>query len=644
MARYKDFLQDEDKPFGVGTFVLEDGTEHYLDDPERARGVLDEITGPSSFAGDVGTEATNIAERGSVDRHGEELSKRQLLENAAAKLAGTSEPNEPFRGIDTGPDPMRRAVAGPGGGDEDGESLMSRADDQTHLAPTESRQPEPPSREQMENTVAAQNLAHAYSLVPRAKGGTDPRTLGPGVAVDKSYNREGGLSPDEYNRQAQDRQSAYDATNQTVARHYQENQAAAAAQAEQLRAQALELKQKNDAQEHDLVRKQAQYQDDRAWLEKDVDDYYDKKPDPDGGLRKERGVAGNIGSAIAQFMGAYAAIVSGTPNFANQILNRKIDEHVNAQVEEFRRGRMKRDGQMQRMAERGMSLEQMKSALKLQQELAVQKEVKAAALSEGSREAKQAAESLLMDRQERFTTEENKFRTEALGKQTVSGEFVRPTGPKALSPLERMQEANKILEARVQGDYLARGGAPAERAEERDIKRGETEGRTKDDKGKAVTAYADKVAKEAAPLQKVSRAIDRLEAISKQNKGLPGVGGLSYKGIPGTDHRKLAEEVEQLQQTIVNSLIQANPGSASEGDAQRLAVEAFGKGTQESALDGMANARQFIDSKLSAIEASADPETRAEFQRRQDEQRLEMARRRHDEAARREAEEKRRGR
>lgn len=473
MARYTDYRQYEDKPFGYGEFELDDGSTYVLDDPERARSVLS-MLGDNSFAKDVDNESTNIAERGSADRQGEELTNKQKLQNAAAKLAGVSDPNAPnkaFRGIDTGPDPMRRAVAGVGGGDDLGERQreLSAELDEPEEAEPEPVQAEPElSPEQLDR---ARFNERAAAITPTRTRGADPRALGPGVAVDKNFSRRGGLAPEEYNRQAQDRAGAYGATNELVARQYQERETAAAIQAERLRAEALGMKQKNDAQALDLQKRGQKYQDDRAWLEKDVDSWYDKKASPDGGLREKRGALGNIASAVAQFMGAYAAVVSGTPNFANQILNRKMDAAVEAQLEDFRRGRAKRDGQMQRMADRGMSLDQMRGALKLQQELALRKEVEAASLEEGTREAKQAAERLLMDRQESFVNKENEYRTAALGEQTVTGEYVRPSAGRELSPLELLLERNKAKDALLKGEHLDRGGDYAVAEQERADKR-----------------------------------------------------------------------------------------------------------------------------------------------------------------------------
>lgn len=560
MARYDDyddFEQFEGMPFGYGKFKLKDGTEYVLDDPERARGFLDFKNG-STFARDVANESLNIAERGSADRQGRELDTKQKFENAVAELAGATEPHREFRGIDTGPDPRRRAVAGPGGG----EDLDAR---QKELAgEMDGREPEPepddaraPSPEEVQNSEAARRYQSAAALVPSRTGGTDPRALGPGVAVDKSFSRKGGLSPEEYNRQAGDRRGAYDATNQVIARQYQENEAAAALRAERLRGEAFAMKQKNDKQELELQRRGQKYQEDRAWLEKDVDAWYDKKADPDGGLRERRGVLGNLASAVAQFMGAYASVVSGSPNFANQILNRKMDAAVNAQLEDFRRGRVKRDGQLARMAERGMSLDQMKSALRVQQELALRKEIEAAALDEGTRDAKQAAERLLMDRQEQFVTKENEFRTQALGEETVSGDYVRPTAGRELSPLEKLLETNKLLAAQNEGAYQAAGGAPAERAEERAMQREDRQYKRETERNQLSEAQAK--------AESAHQAVTNLGSKAGLVRGKDGKWTVGAGAVPPALTQKAAE-------FATGGLYQGDIGAAFDA-----AVEAFGR-------------------------------------------------------------------
>lgn len=620
MARIKDYRQDEDKPFGYGEFLLDDGTSYYLDDPERAR----------EFLSDYDRESTNIAERGSVDRKGEELGGRQKYENAVAKLAGVPEPNEPFRGVDTGPSERRRAVAGPGGGEE----LMSTEPEREELV---SRAPEPepptPSSAELAEMTAARRWQNADANVARTTGGTNPRALGPGVRVDKSYSRKGGLPMDEYEQQSEGRAMTYQAGNELVARQFQEDRAASDVAAARLEAEVLAQKKANAEQALALQRKEEKYRTDRTWLEKDVDDYYDKsKPDPDR-LAKRRGVIGNIAQAIAQFMGAYASVISGTPNFANQILSKKIDADIDAQMEEFRRGKMKRDGQLARMADRGMSLDQMRSALQLQHELSLQKEVKAAALREGTRESKQAAEAMLMDRQERFINAENDYRTKALGEETVSGEMVRPTGPRAKTPLELAQERNALLGAQVEGEVLARGGAPAERAEERDMKRQEAGVKREDATERRRAEYGNKRGTIAPAANEAQAAMDTIERIQKKHGSLPGIGPLDIArnrkarmagelsgnivDNPASEYMKDAGELRNAVQILRDAAVRANAGTQTEGDVQRESDALAGEDMSEEQL--LKGARRLVDratTPLTELDA-----TYSDVKGRQDEER-----------------------
>lgn len=641
MARIINYEQDEDKPFGVGTFKLDDGSDYYMDDAPRANSVLEELYGKDDFASQVESESTNIAERGSVDRKREELDTKQKLQNAIANLAGAPEPNRPFGGIDVGPRSMSRAVAGPGGEglDERSAELGRELDRASGREEPEPEQDEPrpaPSPEELQRAEAARRYGQAASLVSPVVQGNNPRALGQGVRVDKNYSRKGGLPMAEYNQQSQDRVGAFEATNTMIGRQYREDAAAADSQIQQLRAQAIAQKQANDKQELAVQQKEQKYREDRQWLEKDVDSFYDKaKPDPDR-LFKERGAFGNIASAVAQFMGAYAAIITGSPNFANQILNKKVEQDIDAQMEDFRRGKMKRDGQLQRMADRGMSVEQMRSALRIQQELVLQKEIKAAALSEGTRESKQAAEALLVGRNEMFVKEENEFRTKALGEETVSGDMVRPTGPRMKTPLERQLEVNKLLGAQVEGEFLANGGAPAERAEERGAKKqGDLERRR--------TEFGNRSGVLAPAANEAQGARDRLMAIKEKYGHLPGVGTWDVLGPNttlgeqrqkflsafGVDMAKAAGEVNQLLDVVEGAAVRANAGAQTEGDVKREAKAMRGPNqSEDQTIAGVERLTQRATAPLielrstySDVVAQQDEERKKELVRRARERR-----------------------
>lgn len=470
MARIRDYTQYEGYPFGYGEFELDDGSKIVLDDPERARKLLEERDGEQgTLGGSIARETNDLLGRAD-DRY----------ENAVGRVAlGPNAAQRAVRPRLERPDPMRGAVAGPGGGD----GLMSAEDDgpnQSTGEPATIGGPPPAApltEEALQERTKAEEGARLLASVPthRRVPGVDPeRMQREGKPVDQSFMRQGGLPTDLVERQKADREQQYAGTNDVLTTVQNENLAAREAETQRLRAEAQTLKDQNDKRDLELQRRSVQYQTDRAALEKEVDDYYDRsKPDPDGGLRKARGPIGNIASAIAQFMGAYAAIISGSPNFANQILNKKIDSHVDAQIEEFKRGKMKRDGQLQRMAERGMSIEQMKSALKLQQELYIQKEAETRAYVEGTRESKAAFQTLMADRAERKLGLEQAFEKEALGKETVSGAFVQPKagGLVPLTPLERIEQGTKLKNAGSEFAYALGGGKHAEDAEGRAYQR-----------------------------------------------------------------------------------------------------------------------------------------------------------------------------
>lgn len=481
MARITDYEQDDEKPFGVGTFKLDDGSEYYMDDPERARSVLDELYGENSARSQIGRESTDLA-------LGQGLSQ---------------------------PAPYRNAVAGPGGGEEPRESRDDSAnmsiaptqsagpdDEREDDAPQAGRQP-PLSPEELDRQAQAQRVNSRIAALPTQKyvPGVDPeRMQREGKPVDQHFMRKGALPEEVYNAQRAEREQLQASGNELLRTLHEERIAGQQADVERIRREALLMKVKNDADELAVQRKQQKYQDDRAWLEKDVESYYDKsKPDPDGGLRKARGPVGNLASAIAQFMGAYAAIISGSPNFANQILNKKIDQHVDAQVEEFRRGKMKRDGQLARMAERGMSIDQMKTALKLQQEKYIAKEGEMRVAIEGTRESKAAYQSLMLGREERSLALEQELQRQSLGETSVSGDIVQPRAG-GMVPLTRKEQ---VEAAKLNNEFVdeLEGGENArkerwrqedrtDKQAERDDKKAQAQGKVTADEAKAETAWA----------------------------------------------------------------------------------------------------------------------------------------------------------
>jgi hypothetical protein len=653
MARITDYEQDEDKPFGVGTFRLDDGSEYYLDDPQRASQFLDEwekereekkAKESSDFVTQYRDESRDIASSTLPP------TKRQQYDNAVRRLAeGPNAPQKMPGRLDPNTfEPRRRYVSGPGGGvemsqAEGDDSLSSQPGESVSRTAPPAPEPEPPplSQEEVERQAAAQRGAAIDALVPRRTGGVSRDQLlarqRQGVPVEKSVTREGGMPVEVYNQQFQDRLGAYNAESDVLARHQAEDDQAAARRQEEARAEIIGMRQRNDLQQRDLQRKDTQYQQDRKWLDDGVERFYESNR-PDGSRYfRERGVFGNIASAIAQFMGAYASIVTGAPNFANQILDKKIERDIDDQMEDFRRGKIKRDSQLSRMAERGMSLEQMRAGLRLQQEKVIEKEAKAAALAEGSRESKQAYEAMMAGRQTKFVEAENKFRTEALGKETTQSEVVHPSGGRELTPLERLEYGNKLRSGLVERDYLDRGGAPAERAEERADKRADAQGKKDTARQERVTEYGNKRKEIEPAAAQVQSAREELYAIQKKFGHLPGVGTWDLLGpnTPlgerrqrfleafGVEEAEAAGRVQQLLSSIESNSLKAAKGSQSEGDVAREAKAMRGPNqSEEQVLSGVDSVAGLSGTALDDLNA-AYLDVVPEFEERKKREKLE---------------------
>jgi hypothetical protein len=596
MARIIDYEQDEDKPFGIGTFRLDDGSEHYLDAPDKAR----------DFLSQYGDESRDIASSS------QPLSTEQQYTNATRRLAeGPNAPQLTPKAIDPKAiDPMRRAVAGPGGGEDlssQPEDNQSRSDEPNQSLADDDQEDaagvtaSTPSDAQLREQQALQRVQDASTIVARSQrtgGGVDPvRMQREGVPVDRSITRKGGLPAEVYAQQAQDRATAYTQTNDVLAQNQQNEQAAKLLQYEQIQGETLAQKQANDKAQLELQRKQSKYEADRKWLDQDVDSYYDKaKPDPDR-IFKDRGAFSNIASALAQFMGAYAAIVSGSPNFASQILDKKIERDVDAQMEDFRRGKMKRDSQLARMAERGMSLEQMKAGLRLQQEKVLEKEAKAAALAEGSRESMAAYNALMAQRQETFVKEENKYKTEALGDTTVNADVIQPKAARAPTPLEVLRQQHEATGLLTDIDFQAHGGAPAERAEQRADKRAAVQNKQDVKTTQRLTDYGNRRGTLEPAANEAQQAYETLAALKQKHGHLPGVGqwdigenaAIQQLGSAlGNDYMTDAGKAKQALKVIEGAAVRANKGSQTEGDVAREAEAMSGPNQSESQVwDGV---------------------------------------------------------
>jgi hypothetical protein len=306
-------------------------------------------------------------------------------------------------------------------------------------------------------------------------------------------------------------------------------------------------------------------------------------------------------------------------------------------MEDFRRGKIKRDSQLSRMAERGMSLEQMRAGLRLQQEKVIEKEAKAAALAEGSRESKQAYEAMMAGRQTKFVEAENKFRTEALGKETTQSEVVHPSGGRELTPLERLEYGNKLRSGLVERDYLDRGGAPAERAEERADKRADAQGKKDTARQERVTEYGNKRKEIEPAAAQVQSAREELYAIQKKFGHLPGVGTWDLLGpnTPlgerrqrfleafGVEEAEAAGRVQQLLSSIESNSLKAAKGSQSEGDVAREAKAMRGPNqSEEQVLSGVDSVAGLSGTALDDLNA-AYLDVVPEFEERKKREKLE---------------------
>src|SRR5678816_91312 len=129
---------------------------------------------------------------------------------------------------------------------------------------------------------------------------------------------------------------------------------------------ALKQQQQQAQANYDTIN--ANYQRERAQLQFEIDDFdRSAKVDPDR-FFAERGAWGTIGAVIGQALGAYAATMSGTPNWAQQSIDRAIDRDIAAQEATLNQRRMGQKNALARLADRYGDVDQARAALKLSQQ------------------------------------------------------------------------------------------------------------------------------------------------------------------------------------------------------------------------------------------------------------------------------------
>lgn len=138
-------------------------------------------------------------------------------------------------------------------------------------------------------------------------------------------------------------------------------------------------------------------------------------------------------AAIGAMLGTYAAIRTGTPNFALQTINEAINRNVQRQKDEFDRLGDEAENQYRDLVRRYGDRDQAESALRLMQKDAAAQMGEKIAASRRSQESQLAYREWVAKDFMAANEEERAFREASIGKhtQTVSNKFAYPEAPRA---------------------------------------------------------------------------------------------------------------------------------------------------------------------------------------------------------------------
>lgn len=235
---------------------------------------------------------------------------------------------------------------------------------------------------------------------------------------------------------------------------YAAQKATADAHAAAMQAAIPELQYQEARGKSELNRMDQGYREERARVRTIIEEH-DKQAKPDTGrFYKRAGTAGTIAMVIGQALGAYAATISHTENFAQKIVSQAWEHDMRAQEEEIAAGKVGDNNLLARLNDQLGDLDQAKSAVKLIQADLLDREIKSFADHAQSAAASRAAGMWMAQNQQQRLLEEQRFRDLSIGKQTMKtdAKIVAPSSGHYMSDEELMRQQLKTNKLR--GDLL----------------------------------------------------------------------------------------------------------------------------------------------------------------------------------------------
>lgn len=381
-------------------------------------------------------------------------------------------------------------------------------------------------------------------------------------------------------------------------------------QAAEAQAALPELQNRYLQSQKELEDRQASARQDLAHVQSMLQDVNSRRVDH-GRFFARQGTVGNIVAGIAQMLGAFAATVGHTENFAKQIIDQRMASDIAEQREEIENGRASANNALQMFREKyKFDIPQAESALKIAQFGVVNAQLKQFEGMKLSQDAQAELQNWFAENQKAQFLEARKLYTASMGKQTrkesltyqqgSAGGYAAPTHAEKMGrygEIEAGQKTGTILkpgegEPKLNRNLVIQGldGTQVEaRSEQEAIKIRDM---------RALQLNADRSAKELEKLSTIGNAINpatyhkyvgHLEAMVNSANTLFGQGVVRgedldrwRKQILGDQYGIGAAEAAKEMREIINNAYQ------SRVDAQMGAAvtEKYRKGKPEARYGG----------------------------------------------------------
>lgn len=338
---------------------------------------------------------------------------------------------------------------------------------------------------------------------------------------------------------------------------------------------------------------QAAYQQERAHLDQLVEATNQQTIDPNHWYRKV-GVFGGIAAAVAQAVGAYAATLGRTENFAGKVIDDAINRDIAAQRAEIEQGHGRVNNALRRLQVHYGDLGQAQDALKIIQTNVANNEMLRQASMTKSQDAMLSAQEWVAGRQSQLDKDNQSFRDKAIGKHTtkIESAYQAPSagGQAGISPDKLKKLADVFGEEAVGkalGIQLAGGG---------------------DDKFNEQTRN---LVKDSADIVKAQAEAQPGRDLIQKYKGQEGIPGLGYiadakkaflgprLGLSDEERRNRAI----IQRTVLAYQHALTGAGASDNERKMLTDGILGSKTAEELSDALEQADAALAARRKSIES-----------------------------------------